>query len=66
MFVRFVVIAALFFGAVLAKGTDDKKTIKSPATAPVKSSPSKADDDSCKKLSNAQVEALFNKWNNNL
>ena len=73
MFVKFVIIAALFFGAVLARD-DAKKNLRSPVESLEKSHDEHDDhhedhdfvDDKCLKLTDAQVVALFNKWNNNL
>lgn len=63
---KFVIIAALFFGAVLAHA-DDKKNLRSPVSSTAKSpEKSKKDDDKCLKLTDAQVVALFDKWNNSL
>ena len=69
MFFKFVIIAALFFGAVLARD-DDKKNLRSPVESQEKSHDDHHedhhDDDKCLKLTDAEVVALWNKWNNNL
>ena len=65
MFFKFVIIAALFFGAVLARD-DAKKNLRSPVESLEKSHDDHHDDDKCLKLTDAEVVGLWNKYNSYL
>ena len=68
MFFKFIIVVALFFGAVLARD-DAKKNLRSPVESLEKSHDNHDEyfvDDNCLKLTDAEVVALWNNWNNNL
>ena len=67
MFFKFVIVVALFFGAVLARD-DAKKNLRSPVESLEKSHDDHHEDhdDKCLKLTDAEVVALWNKYNSYL